>query len=77
MNLIFEDASVLKQCVADVMSDPLPMLPSDTSVSSVYQILLGGRPAVMVLDDKNQPSGIVTKIDLIDFFSRSAEAVRP
>ncbi|MEW6280021.1 MAG: cystathionine beta-synthase [Candidatus Eremiobacterota bacterium] len=74
MNLIFEDGSVLHQRVRDVMSEPLPLLPSDTTVSSVYQILLEGRPAVLVSDDGQTPCGIVTKIDLIDFFSRTAEA---
>ena len=74
MNLIFEDGSVLNQSVREVMSEPLPILPGDTTVSSVYQILLQGRPAVLVSDDGEKPTGIVTKIDLIDFISRSAEA---
>ncbi|MCE7870194.1 cystathionine beta-synthase [bacterium CPR1] len=73
MNMIFEDGSVLNQSVRDVMSEPLPLLPGDTTVSSVYQILLQGRPAVLVSDDGATPCGIVTKIDLIDFISRSAE----
>ncbi|MBI3926737.1 MAG: cystathionine beta-synthase [Armatimonadetes bacterium] len=76
MNRIFEDASSLEQRVRDVMSGPLPMISEDTTVSSVYQLLLEGRPAVLVVDQREHPAGILTKIDLIDHFSRKNEAVR-
>ncbi len=75
MNRIFEDSSCLSQQVKEVMSEALPTISSDTKVASVYQLLLQGRPAVLVLDEKEVPSGIVTKIDLIDHFSRTKETV--
>lgn len=75
MNRIFEDSSCLGQQVREVMSEALPTISSDTKVASVYQLLLQGRPAVLVLNEDEQPSGIVTKIDLIDHFSRAKEAL--
>lgn len=70
MNRVFEDSNCLSQQVREVMSEALPTISQDTKVSSVYQLLLEGRPAVLVLNEESQPSGIVTKIDLIDHFSR-------
>ena len=74
MNRIFEDSSCLSQQVRQVMSESLPTISSDTKVASVYQLLLEGRPAVLVVDESNSPRGILTKIDLIDHFSRVQEA---
>lgn len=73
MNRIFEDSSCLSQQVRQVMSEALPTISHDTKVTSVYQLLLSGRPAVLVLDERDLPSGIVTKIDLIDHFSKHRE----
>lgn len=73
MNRIFEDNSCLAQRVRQVMSESLPLISADTKVSSVYQLLLEGRPAVLVLDESDEPQGILTKIDLIDHFSRLRE----
>lgn len=70
MNRIFEDSSCLSQQVRQVMSESLPTISADTKVTSVYQLLLEGRPAVVIVDDCNSPRGILTKIDLIDHFSR-------
>ena len=64
----------LSQQVRQVMSESLPTISSDTKVASVYQLLLEGRPAVLVVDESNSPRGILTKIDLIDHFSRVQEA---
>lgn len=71
MNLLFEDSSVLGQTVHEVMSDPLPLLPVDTPVQAVYQVLLEGWSAVLIADREGRPGGILTKIDLIDYFSRT------
>ena len=73
MNRIFEDSACLNQQVRQVMSEALPTISQDTKVASVYQLLLEGRPAVLVLDEQSAPSGIVTKIDLIDHFSKKKE----
>ncbi len=73
MNRIFEDSSCLSQQVREVMSEALPTITQDTKVAAVYQILLEGRPAVLVLGANSLPTGIVTKIDLIDHFSRLKE----
>jgi len=70
MNLIYEDPNVLQQSVADVMSEPLPSFPLGTPINSVYQSLLEGRSAVIITDERNEARGILTKIDMIEFFQR-------
>ncbi len=75
MNRIFEDNGCLGNRVKDIMSEALPAISGDTKVASVYQLLLEGRPAVLVLDEQQSPSGILTKIDLIDHFCRLKEKV--
>ncbi|CAN0213019.1 unnamed protein product, partial [Phaeothamnion confervicola] len=45
MNRIFEDGSTLSAKVGDVMSESLPLITRESSVSSVYQLLLDGRSA--------------------------------
>jgi cystathionine beta-synthase len=76
MNRIFEDSGCLSKQVRQVMSESLPTISTDTKVASVYQLLLEGRPAVLVVDECNAPNGILTKIDLIDHFSRMQEAAK-
>jgi cystathionine beta-synthase len=75
MNRIFEDASTLKAKVEEVMSEALPVITQDCSISSVYQLLLNGRPAVLVIDRESRPCGIVTKIDMIEHITRHKETV--
>ncbi len=70
MNRIFEDADTLHQKVKEVMDPPLPLIPQDTPLASVYQLLLERHPAVLVIDEHSTPIGILTKIDLIEHFSR-------
>lgn len=75
MNRIFEDGSTLSAKVGDVMSESLPLITRESSVSSVYQLLLDGRSAVLVMDKESKPCGIVTKIDLIEHITRHKETV--
>ncbi|HEY3999386.1 MAG TPA: cystathionine beta-synthase [Candidatus Xenobia bacterium] len=74
MNLIFEDPKVLQQNVEEVMSEALPAYDQASPISSVYKVLLQGRPAVIVTDAEQHPQGILTKIDLIDYFSRTSRS---
>lgn len=70
MNLIYEDPQVLHQNVSEVMSEALPTFPLDAPITAVYQALLDGRSAVIITDEKGNPKGILTKIDMIDFFQK-------
>ena len=76
MNQIFEDSGALSQRVRAVMSEALPTITQDASINSVYQLLLDGRPAVLVVDHESSPCGIVTKIDLLEHITRNRETVR-
>lgn len=71
MNRIFEDPTSLNSKVRDVMGEALPMISRDTNVNWVYQMLLDGRSAVLVMDHNSRPCGILTKIDLIEHITRN------
>lgn len=72
MNLLFEQPNVMHRPVEAVMSQSLPVLPVTTPIPAVYQALLEGRSAVLVQGDDGRLKGILTKIDLIDFYARKA-----
>ena len=76
MNHIFEDPTSLNHSVREVMGEALPTIGRDTNINSVYQLLLDGRSAVLVLDHDSKPCGIVTKIDLIEHITRSRDPLR-
>ena len=76
MNRIFEEPASLHHKIKDVMGDALPMISRDTNVNSVYQMLLDGRSAVLVVDGEQKPCGIVTKIDLIEHITRTQDPLR-
>ena len=52
----------------DVMSEPLPIVPRNTKLSSVIKILRTEIPAVLVADGWKL-AGIITKSDLMRFFA--------
>ncbi len=55
----------------DVMARPLPDVPAETALDEVYRLLMAGHTGVLVRDGQRL-RGIITRIDLVEFWSRSA-----
>ncbi len=59
--------------VGEIMARPLPQLDAATHLDEAYRLLLSGNTGVLVLSD-GQPVGIVTRIDLIDYWTNNKPA---
>ncbi|MNY19381.1 CBS domain protein [compost metagenome] len=58
--------------VAEVMGRPYAVVDESEPVSKVYEALLRGDGAVVV-SKGGRPHGVLTKIDLIEFFASSQQ----
>jgi cystathionine beta-synthase len=67
MARVLEDPHSLTGPVEEVMGEPLPVIDADRSVDEAIR-LLADRNAVVVQDDDN-PLGILTRFDLIEYVS--------
>jgi cystathionine beta-synthase len=67
MEAAFRDPANLDRVIGDVMGPPLPAMGSGESVESAVT-LLGGAPAVLVLDG-GHPVGILTRSDVLEFLA--------
>ncbi len=68
-----EDLSILR--AADVMGRPLPMVDATIDVSEPYRLLMSGHTGVLVTVS-HIPIGLLTRIDLVEFWARRARANR-
>jgi cystathionine beta-synthase len=64
----YRDPSVVSRTVGEVMDKPLPTVAGPASLDSAFSLLSDGAPAVVVIDD-NRASGVVTKLDLLEFLA--------
>jgi cystathionine beta-synthase len=64
----YRDPSVVERTVGEVMDKPLPTIDGPASLDSAFALLSGGAPAVVVVDG-GQASGVVTKLDLLEYLA--------
>jgi cystathionine beta-synthase len=69
LKLVYDGIDFNNQMVSAVMGKPLPTLDGGTDVSEAYRVLLSGNNGIIVTDN-GIPQSILTRIDLIDFYSR-------
>lgn len=67
LKIIFE-GSPLSRHVGEIMGRPFPVVDDHEEIQGVYRALLGGASAVVVASE-GMPSGVLTKIDLIEFLA--------
>jgi cystathionine beta-synthase len=67
------DASQRHAKLRDVMARPLPEVTGGTAVDEVYRLLMAGHTGVVVRQDGGI-AGLITRIDLVEFWDRSAAA---
>ena len=60
--------------VGEIMARPLPQLDAATHLDEAYRLLLSGNTGVLVLSG-GRPVGIVTRIDLIDYWTDRKQPV--
>ncbi len=67
MKLLLDGIDASNQEVGAVMGRPLPELDENVEVGTAYRGFLAGAPAILVTRG-GTPVGVVTKMDVIDFF---------
>ena len=69
----FRDPAVIGRTVGEVMDRPLPLVDEDAAVEESYGLLSGGAQAVVLVRD-GAPTGIATRLDLLEFLNHTAGA---
>jgi cystathionine beta-synthase len=67
--LVFDGVDPRNQRVGAVMGKPFPTLDLAADVSEAYRMLLTGANALVVMED-GAPRSVLTRIDLIDYYTR-------
>ena len=64
----FRDPTVVERTVGEVMDGPLPLVDASATLDEAFALLSGGAPAVVAVRGE-QPAGVVTKLDLLEYLS--------
>src|SRR5262249_10666846 len=64
----FRDPSVVERTVGEVMDAPLPLVDASASLDGAFALLRGGAPGAAAIRGE-QPAGVVTKLDLLEYLS--------
>ena len=67
----FRDPTVIGRTVGEVMDRPLPLVDENTAVEESYGLLSGGAQAVILTRD-GLPTGIATRLDLLEHLNHTA-----
>ena len=71
----FRDSSVIERTVGEVMDRPLPLVDENAAVEESYGLLSSGAQAVILPRD-GAPTGIATRLDLLEFLNHTAAGGR-
>ena len=75
IKLFHDGTDVAGTLVDTVMGKPLPHVDGRTDVAEVYRLLLAGHGGVLVVQE-GRAHGVLTRMDLVRFWSRYAEQER-
>jgi cystathionine beta-synthase len=67
----FRDPSVVERTVGEVMDSPLPLVDASATLDEAFGLLSGGAAAVVAVRSE-RPTGVVTKLDVLDFLAHRA-----
>jgi cystathionine beta-synthase len=66
----FRDPSVVERTVGEVMDGPLPLVDTSMSLDDAFALLSGGTAAsALVAVHGERPTGVVTKLDLLEYLT--------
>ena len=61
---------IVERTVGEVMDRSLPVIGAQVSIDVAFELLNGGAPAVLAVD-KDEPVGVITKLDLLEYLART------
>jgi cystathionine beta-synthase len=69
LDRIYRDPSLVESAVGAAMDPPFPTIQRSAEMDDAFDMLLGGAPALVVVD-REQPVGMITKLDLLEFVAQ-------
>ncbi len=71
LDRIYRDPTLVESAVGAAMDPPFPTIPRGAEIDDVFDVLLGGAPAVVVME-RDRPVGMITKLDLLEFVAQES-----
>jgi cystathionine beta-synthase len=69
LDRIYRDPTLVESAVGAAMDPPFPTVPMTADMDDAFDLLLGGAPALVVVE-REQPLGMITKLDLLEFVAQ-------
>jgi len=64
----FRDPSIVERTVGEVMDGPLPLVDASATLDEAFTLLSGASTALVAVRGE-QPAGIITKLDLLEYLT--------
>ena len=68
---IYRDPTLVDSAVGAAMDPPFPTIQRNADMDDAFDALLGGAPAIVVVD-RDHPVGMITKLDLLEFVAQES-----
>jgi cystathionine beta-synthase len=66
LDRIYRDPAVVSTPVSTAMDPPFATVAAGAPIEEAFEVLLGGEPALMIVDG-DAPVGVITRSDLLEF----------
>jgi cystathionine beta-synthase len=73
LDRVYRDPGLIETTVGQAMDGPFPTITAGAHVDEAFNALLGGATALVVMDSE-QPVGIITRVDLLEFMAHTRAA---
>jgi len=64
----FRDPTIVERTIGEVMDAPLPLVDASATLDEAFALLSGGSPAVVAIRGE-EPAGVITKLDLLEYLA--------
>ena len=71
LDRIYRDPTLVDSAVGAAMDPPFPTIQRNADMDDAFDALLGGAPAIVVVD-RDHPVGMITKLDLLEFVAQDS-----
>jgi len=70
LDRVYRDPGLIETTVGAAMDGPFPTIPAGGHIDDAFNALLGGATALVVMEAE-QPVGIITRLDLLEFMAHT------
>jgi cystathionine beta-synthase len=74
LDRVYRDPSLVDSAVGAAMDPPFPTILRTAEIDEAFDVLLGGGAQALVVLDHDQPVGMLTKLDLLEFVADESRA---